>query len=61
MKTKTAKQILRKCMSKKYCNGTRYDFLDPEEIVMIIEAMEIYADQELTKQKNKLFKPFRFQ
>ena len=44
---KTKKQILKQAMSKEYCGETRYDFLDKEEIVMILKAMEEYATQQL--------------
>jgi hypothetical protein len=42
---KSADEILRECMSEKYVDSTRYHYLDPEEIVMILKAMEIYKNQ----------------
>jgi hypothetical protein len=33
-------EILKKNMSKKYCGETRFDYLDEEEIEMILKAMD---------------------
>ena len=42
----TKREILKKYMSVKYCTGTRFDYLDPEERTMIYKAMEAYNTHE---------------
>lgn len=41
----SAIKILKKAMSVPYCSGTRFDYLDPEEVVMIKKAMKEYAKE----------------
>lgn len=43
--------ILKRAMAKKYCDATRFDFLDEDEILLIYRAMEIYARQMCESQK----------
>ena len=43
MKTKV--EILKKHMEVKYCGETRFDFLDHDELPLILKAMEEYANQ----------------
>jgi hypothetical protein len=48
LKTKTMKRnILKKAMNKEYCGGTRFDYLDKEEISMIYKAMKEYHQAKL--------------
>ena len=42
-KPMTAEEILKKCMSVKYCGETRFDYLDEDEKPLIYKAMEEYA------------------
>ena len=42
---KTALEILKECMSGKYCSGTWFDYLNEEEVEMILKAMELYLQQ----------------
>ena len=42
------KQILKSAMSVKYCSETRYDFLDEDEIPLILSAM-----QELARERER--------
>lgn len=44
--SKTKREILKKAMSVKYCNSTRFEYLDDEEKPLIYNAMQIYATQE---------------
>lgn len=44
--------ILKEKMSEPYCKQTRFDFLDPEEIIMILYAMEAYAEKRIQEQLN---------
>jgi hypothetical protein len=44
-------QILKKAMSEQYCGETRFDFLDKEEVEMIVNAMNEYCELK-TKQLN---------
>lgn len=37
-------EILKKAMSEEYCYGTRFDYLDEDEIEMILNAMEEYKN-----------------
>ena len=41
------RKILKKAMSTSYCGGTRFDYLDKEEIPMIYKAMEEYHNAKL--------------
>ncbi len=43
MKTKV--EILKKHMAVIYCGATRFDFLDEDELPLILKAMEEYANQ----------------
>ena len=48
---KSKREILKQAMGVKYCGGTRFDFLDDDERIMIYKAMENYA-----KYQNELLK-----
>lgn len=50
---KKAISILKKNMSVRYCGETRFDFLDPEEKVMIRRAMKEYAAECINALLNK--------
>ena len=45
------RSILKKAMSKKYCDATRFEFLDPDERIMIYRAMETYKKERKPKRK----------
>jgi hypothetical protein len=46
---KTAIEILKEVMSRdSYCGNTYFHFLDTEEITLILEAMELYKNQDET-------------
>ena len=47
----TKKEILKQAMNKRYCGETYFDFLDEEEIPLILKAMGNYSKQCL-EQKN---------
>lgn len=42
----TKREILKENMSVKYCDGTRFSYLDDEERSMIYKSMEQYSSQE---------------
>ncbi len=46
---KTKRLILKKAMSVKYCDDTRFDYLDDDERPLIYKAMETYALQCMKK------------
>ena len=46
-KVKTKREILKQAMSKPYCGGTRFEFLDDDERPLIYNAMEKYALQQI--------------
>jgi len=48
MKT-TAKEHLKAKLSIKYCDGTRYDYLDDDEELLILKAMKSYASEQTAK------------
>ena len=50
----TKEEILKKAMSKKYCGGTRFNYLDEDETPLIYKAMEKYAEQEAKAYANWL-------
>ena len=39
------REILKRNMNVKYCDGTRFSFLDNEELPLIYKAMQEYAEQ----------------
>ena len=45
MKFMPAIDILKKAMGDAYCWRTWFDFLDDEEVAMILNAMEVYGKQ----------------
>jgi hypothetical protein len=51
---KTKEEILKEKMSVEYCGETRFDFLDPEEIVMISQAMESYSLQQFKSKDDRI-------
>jgi len=47
----TVKETLKIKMSEKYCDLTRFNYLDPEEKIMIYKAMQEYAKQACKEQR----------
>lgn len=46
-------KILKKAMSAEYAGHDRYYYLDPEEVSMILTAMEIYKQTKSKKNDKK--------
>lgn len=42
-------QILKSSMAVRYCGKTRFDFLDEDEIPLILKAMHEYAQEQVKK------------
>ena len=49
----TKRYILKRAMSVKYCDETRFDYLDDDELPLIYKAMSEYASQQ-TADKDKM-------
>lgn len=47
--SKSKTSILKSAMSAPYCGETRFNFLDGDETIMILRAMDEYAEQESAK------------